>query len=318
MVCTPQPDFYCGEDYIRAASMLEPDGVLRVFRFGRAVVPLIAKPLPKECGPGFDAISPYDFCGPRLNGEAADRVWPALCAWASEQGILAAFFRFHPFHGEPEAWHGFDGLEIAQSAQNVVIELNDADTMLSACKSTVPRDLKVAERAGVTCEFFPISPEGLDGFVPLYLQTMDHLEAAEFYRFPRAFFDTLAAELRDSCVLATARRDGRVVGSSLILLDGTTAYYYLACSSDMGRKLCAMNMLVFEAACRLRKMGFEWFHLGGGSPSLLAFKERFGPGRVPYFVGRAIFDQPRYRYLTRGVQTDFFPAYRGTGRAGGG
>lgn len=298
--------------------MLEPDGVLRVFRFGRAVVPLIAKPLPKNCGPGFDAISPYDFCGPRLNGEPADRVWPALCAWASEQGILAAFFRFHPFHGEPEAWRGFDGLEIAQSSQNVVIELNDTDMMLSACKATVPRDMKVAQRAGVTCEFCPISPEGLDAFVSLYLQTMDQLGAADFYRFPRAFFDALAAELGDSCALATARWNGRIVACSLILLDGATAYYYLTGFDREARRARPMNLLVFEAACRLRKMGFERFHLGGGSPSLLAFKERFGPGRVPYYVGRAVFDQTRYSDLTRGVQTDFFPAYRTTGRAGDG
>lgn len=305
-----QLDVYNSDAYLLAASLLQPEGELHVLRHGEAVVPLIVRPLPDNCDPGRDSISPYDFAGPALNGECARQVWAALATWARQRGVVTVFLRFHPFFGEAEAWSGLEGLAIRRSANNIVIELTDAAEMLPTFKPTVRRDLRVARREGVEIEFAPINSAGLEEFVSLYRQTMHRVEASAFYRFPQAFFDRLAEDLHKVFSLATARINCRAVASSLILLEGATAYYYLTGFDYDARQTRPMNMLVYETACRLYAMGFERFHLGGGSPGLRAFKERFGSKRVPYFVGRGVFDRARYAELSRGRAGDFFPAYR--------
>jgi len=301
---------YYSEGYWRAAGLLERDGKLHVFRYGEAIVPLVVRPLPESCGPGFDAVSPYDFCGPLLNRESPGEVWQALCAWARQRRIIAAFLRFHPFCGHAERWQTLNGLEIVHSADNVVVGLSDDDTMLSLFKPQVLRDVKVARRAGVTCSVERAAARGMDAFVPLYWASMDRLGAEPYYRFPSRFFDSLIQGVGEVVKFAWATIDGDSAAAALLVLDDQTAFYYLACSSELGRKSCAMNLLVVESARWLHGMGYERFHLGGGSPALRHFKERFGPGRVPYCVGRAVFDAQRYAELSAGISTDFFPAFR--------
>lgn len=313
MAITPtstELDVYYQQRYLEAASLADPDAELRVFRLGQAMAPLMVRPLPADVGKGFDAVSPYDFCGPFLGGASAEDTWEALRSWAREQSIVAAFLRFHPFVGEVGRWRGLDGLHVIHSADNVVVDLDDEDEMFAGFKPRVVRDLKVAHRAGVVCELEPLTPDNLNQFVPLYEETMQRRNAARYYFFSHPFFQALAENLGDAFLLATARLEGRTVGAALIMQSGATAYYYLAASNDEARRVCAMNGLVVEAACRLAEMNVERFHLGGGTGGVSAFKERFGPGRVPYYVGRAVFDSERYAELAGDRVTDFFPAYR--------
>ena len=109
--------------------------------------------------------------------------------------------------------------------------------------------------------------------------------------------------------------DGRAVAAALVLLGGPTAYYYLAALDVSARQTCAMNALIVRTAGRLHEMGLTRFHLGGGAGGVSAFKERFGPGRVPYFVAKAVFDRERYEHLCDGIATEFFPAYRAAAKA---
>jgi hypothetical protein len=285
---------------------------MHVFRDGRALIPLIVRPLPEGCGPGFDAISPYDFSGPLLNGESPREVWVALSKRARERKIIAAFLRFHPLCGRSGAWEGLEGLEIVHSADNVVVELSNIDATSAWFKPQVQRDLKVARRAGVKCTVENATTQGMGAFVPLYWASMDRLGAEAYYRFPREFFESLIEGVGEDLKLASATIDGEPASAALLLVEDKTVFYYLACSSDLGRKSCAMNMLVVESALWAYEMGYKRFHLGGGSPTLRHFKERFGPGRVPYYVGRAVFDARRYAELSEGVSTGFFPAYRAT------
>lgn len=308
--CDTQLGVYHQEEYLQAATSLEREGELQVFRHGEAVVPLIVKSLPSQCGTDFDAITPYDFSGPVLQGESANQVWEALRFWAVERGIVSAFLRFHPFHENAMRWERLSGLEIIESAHNVVVDLFDHEEMVSSFKPSVVRDVKVARRFEAAFDLSPIDSSGLDAFIPLYTLTMERNQANKFYYFPRFFFDQLFNTLSDRWLIAMVRVENEVVASALVLLDGLTAYYYLACSNDNGRKACAMNFLVHELSIALAATNLEKLHLGGGGENLRKFKQRFGPNRVPYYVGRAIFDHQRYEQLCEGLDTDFFPAYR--------
>ncbi len=298
------------ESYLQAVATLERHGCLHQFRHGDAVVPLIIRPLPKDCAAGFDAITPYDFSGPLLGSESPHDVWDALRAWAAEKGIVTAFLRFHPLLADGRDWRGLPGLEIIEAGDHVVIDLADRSTMLDSFKRTVRRDLKVAHRAGVRCDLEPINANNIETFATLYDATMARHDADDFYRFPRSFFYRLVESLGDSFMMATATMSGRTVATSLTMLDGFRAHYYLSALDYEHRAACSTNMLVVETASRLHELGVQRYHLGGGATTLRAFKERFGPGRAPFFLGRAIFDTDRYAAMTLGLTTEFFPAYR--------
>ena len=72
-----------------------------------------------------------------------------------------------------------------------MIELTDEATLLSSVKRTVPRDVKVARRAGVTCTLATADTDAMDRFVDSYWEGTERQGAAAFYRFPRTFFQTL-------------------------------------------------------------------------------------------------------------------------------
>ncbi len=290
--------------------MLEPGGHLEVFRHGAVTVPMVVRPLPAGAGTGFDVISPYDYTGPLGDAGVVAEAWSSLQRWAAEHDVLTGFFRFHPYRSRPQAWARESGMEIVTAAEHVVVDLSDPDALPASFKPQVRRDLKVARRAGVSCAFRAFDAAGLDVFVPMYWASLDRLGADPYYRFSRPFFDRLAEQLSDRVILGTARIGERPVASTMILLDGETAFYYLACSTQEGRRVCAMNALVHDAVMELARRGLRRFHLGGGSEGLRAFKTRFSPHRVPYFVGKAVFDRDRYARLRQGRNLSFFPVYR--------
>ena len=94
-------------------------------------------------------------------------------------------------------------------------------------------------------------------------------------------------------------------------------HYFLAASTDEGRRTAAANLVIYEAMRIARDAGLSVLNLGGGlrdGDALHAFKCSFGPGRRPYFVGAAVHDQGAYNRLSAaaGAAPDepFFPAYR--------
>lgn len=301
---------YYDPRYLAAVALLEPDTQWHLWRHRSAMIPLIIRPLPNHLGHGFDVISPYDFSGPQVGEEDVSEVYAALRDWANRNDVVTGFFRFHPLIGDPALWNNLEGFELIHAADNVVIELGDEDAWLQQFKPRVMRDAKVAKRAGVTCRIHEATCDLLDDFVPHYWSSIERLGGDTYYRFPRSFFDPLSGSLGEKVQIAQARVDDKTVASALLLLDERCAFYYLAWSNDTGRRVCAMNFLMIEIAYHLQRLGVSRFHLGGGSESLRKFKARFSRHRVPYYIGKAIFDKDRYAAMSQQGDTKFFPAYR--------
>lgn len=279
------------------------------------MIPLIIRPLPGHLGHlghGFDVISPYDFSGPQIGEEDVSDVYAALCDWAGCNDIISGFFRFHPLLGDPSLWSNLDGFELVHAADNVVMHLADPDTLPNQCKPSVAQHVRSARREGATCHIGEANQLALDRFVPLYWESIKRLGGNPYYLFPRKFFDALVSALPEQVLVAEATVNGETAASILVLLDGMQAYYYLACSSHVGRRVKGMNLLIVETARHLCELGATCFHLGGGSSTLRQFKKRFTSNRTPYHVGKIIFDQPGYDRLSSEQETEFFPAYRAT------
>lgn len=78
-------------------------------------------------------------------------------------------------------------------------------------------------------------------------------------------------------------------------------HYHLAGTHTEFRKYSPGNLLLYEAACWASEKGIKQFHLGGGiveNDSLFGFKKQFNKNdRLPFYIGRTIFDNNKYEYL---------------------
>lgn len=114
-----------------------------------------------------------------------------------------------------------------------------------------------------------------------------------------------------------AKKGDETVGMTLWLRDGDRAYYHLGASNQAGYESGASFGLFAEAISGLKEMGVERMLLGAGSTEigeerdgLARFKAGWATRATRSFLCGRIFDMARYEDLSRGIRTDYFPAYR--------
>lgn len=92
---------------------------------------------------------------------------------------------------------------------------------------------------------------------------------------------------RKSVTMLTAERDGHRLAAMLFLTHGSTATYHVGWTSDEGRAVSAHNLLLWQAAERLRAKGVRQLDLGlidtETAPGLARFK--LGAGAMPVPTG---------------------------------
>ncbi len=122
-----------------------------------------------------------------------------------------------------------------------------------------------------------------------------------------------------ACTLLAARDgEGRMLAMSLWLSDGETAYNHLVVSAPEGYEVRASYALYASAlerfaGCRAIDFGGVPGREDDPDSGLARFKRGFSnTTRSAWLVG-AILDPARYAELSRGLQTDYFPAYRDPG-----
>ena len=149
---------------------------------------------------------------------------------------------------------------------------------------------------------------------------MDHDDAASYYYFDNAFFNSIRHDLEGHYSLFTAYLDEKPIASSIMLYAGHFMNYHLSGQLFEYRKYAGTNMILHEAAKWGCSHGYEWLHLGGGLGAkpgpLYDFKKSFykkGEDKS-FYIGRKIFDPDRYQYLVGlrncELSEEFFPKYR--------
>ena len=292
-----------GDPYFRpeflAASARAESAQPAAFAHGGVLYPFLVRPLPVgRC----DLTSAYGFGGPWGEGD-----WRAAFRTAcAERGVVSEFVRYHPVRGNQRL--AGDDVSLTQVQQMVVLNLDSDDEEL--VRRMVPQarnKLRKALRSGVTAE----PSRDLERFWQLYSDAMRALGASAGYLFPLEYFQELDA-LGDGLLMLDA---GSAV--ALFLCGAGAMHYFLAASTDEGRRAAATNLVIYEAMRIGRDAGLRVLNLGGGlrdGDALQSFKSSFGPGRAPYVVGSAIHDADAYRRLSEQAGVDpgdpWFPAYR--------
>jgi lipid II:glycine glycyltransferase (peptidoglycan interpeptide bridge formation enzyme) len=84
-------------------------------------------------------------------------------------------------------------------------------------------------------------------------------------------------------LLLAIRQGSELVAATFVVIHGDTATYLLGWSGDIGRKISAHYLLLWENLIRLKKQNIHYFDLGGideeKTPSIAAFKLGIGGER---------------------------------------
>jgi hypothetical protein len=299
----PEREVHAHPGYVR---LYEEDGTRALCAVAAGVLyPFLLRSDP------VDIVTPYGYGGAFRTGEAdADSFWRAFDAWAAEQGAVSELVRFSLF---PERLLPYPG-EREPRLVNVVRDLEPpAGELWMDYEHKVRKNANKARRSGLRVEIDETGAR-LDDFVRLYEHTLDRRGAAGRYRFPRAFFERIRDGLAGHFAYAHVLDGDRVVSSELTLLSATSAYSFLGGTDEAAFELRPNDLLKVELMLWAKEAGKRRFVLGGGQQAddgIFRYKRSFAPnGLVPFEIGMRIFDHERYAELSRGRETNFFPAYR--------
>lgn len=249
----------------------------------------------------YDWETPYGYGGPLADGiisEKAQQIFEKeIREYCLNNGIVSQFVRFHPLLENYKLMPQL--IENRYLRDTIYMDVSvDEEQIFLNMDSKNRNMVRKARKNNVTVEQRGI--DEIDDFIQMYNETMKKNGAGEYYTFKNDYFDSLKL-MKDNVCLFYAMYENEPISGTIILYNQELAHYHLSGSRMGFRKYSPSNLMLYEIACWAHKKGIKKFHLGGGmSPddSLFGFKKQFNKdGRVPFVVGRTIFDRKAYQEL---------------------
>lgn len=253
-----------------------------------------------EAGKYFDFETPYGYGGPlcdkAISEDAQERFLTEIRNYSKENGVVSQFVRFHPLLSNYVAMSNV--FEIRYLHQTVFIDTKSPELIMSNMDSKNRNMVRKAIKNGVTIARKPIAD--YNDFLHMYKETMVKDDADDYYFFEEDYFKE-QIELKDNACIFYAMKDQQPIAGAIIYFNDRYMHYHLAGTYTEFRKYSPSNLLLYEAACWASEKGIKQFHLGGGiveDDNLFGFKKQFNKeGRLPFYIGRTIFDETLYKQL---------------------
>ena len=290
------------EKAICAGFLSEDDSILLYPFVMRTVAGLVTVATPEGLQ---DTTSMYGRGGVvgRASPDALKSFHRSLAQYMYDHRVLCSFDRFHPVMGN----HAFatNDCKLFEVGGFVVVDLRQSvEELRQSFKSSVRKDLRKAERNGVTC-FMESNCDHLPRFLEIYYQTMERNSATGFYYFPEAFFASLPAEMPGQFHFFYAVHEGEIVSCELVLHHGIYAHSFLGGTLRESLPLAANPLLKNTIILKMKELGCHFFLLGGGqkaNDNIFSFKQAFAPDGVrPSLVGGTIWRRDDYEDLLRNM-----------------
>jgi len=294
---------------------------------GELLLPLIQQPIAAR--PGWnDVLSPYGYPGPVVSfgehvtpvaraaflAEAVDRMTTTL----RERKVLTAFVRLHPLMADSLEVFAARGCFV-RHGHTVAMDLTVSDEeMWHQLRPNHRRGIRRGQRLGHRV-LHDTTWGHLDGFVAIYEETMDRVQAAPAYYFDAPAFIELRAALGPERLHLFMVMDGaHPLGGALFTETHGILQYHLGGTFTKALPLHPHKLLYFEVARWAKERGNRVLHLGGGragrEDSLYQFKAGFSRIYRPFYTWRHVIE-PDAASDTPGLDigptdSEFFPAYR--------
>jgi GNAT acetyltransferase-like protein len=298
---------------------------------GKIVYPIIRmslNSLPFDRGTSkdeFDISTPYGYGGFYVDckGAAREKLMrdfrSRLTEYALDTNIISEFIRFDPIAENHIFGPGLID-SVRRHNENLFIDLTqDEEEILAGCRSRIRTGIRQTARLGLTMER-NYSADTITQFIELYHAAMRRRGNSGYLNFKAEFFANLFEKMEGYIDLFTVQEEGNVLGAAITLRFGDTVEYFLAANRRLKNRAYVNHFLIIQIAKWAKQQGFRKFHLGGGSESIMYFKNSFTQSSFPYYVGNHVFDKKRYAALVTAGQTIgvipkilppfFFPSYR--------
>lgn len=245
----------------------------------------------------YDIQSPYGYGG--LISSSDDRAflsqaWSEQAVWCQDHNVMVEFIRFHPL---VKNWRYYGG-GVFDDRQTVWLDLT-SENLLMSYSTRARTAIRKALKNGLRVEWWD-RKEFLHVFMNIYHKTMKELNANNMYYFGSEYYQTLFSW--DQAKLAVCKVNHDIIGAAIFLVGPGIIEYHLSGANSLGKKLCAHNLLIHEAALYAKRAGCVIMHLGGGTDAscdnpLLFFKSGFSNLRADFKIGRNIFLPEAYQAM---------------------
>ncbi len=248
----------------------------------------------------FDYESPYGYGGPLTDGvvneNSQKRFLREFSQYCKSHNIVSQFIRFHPLlnnyavlNSVIETKYLRDTIYIDTSITDLIMANMDSKNR-NMVRKAIKNNIKIVQK-----QIYDYKD-----FLPIYIETMEKDKADDYYIFKDNYFQALFS-LSNNVNIFFATLDNTPISAAIMFYNDKFMHYHLAGTRTEFRQYSPNNLLLYEAACWANEQGITKFHLGGGlvqDDNLFGFKKQFNKnGRLPFYVGRTIFNEERYEQL---------------------
>lgn len=301
-------------------------------RNNKTWIPLIERRIPDSISKSknyVDYSSPYGYPGilfsSPVSHEQLNSIIRQFQADGADSGnCVTSFLRLNPILN-PFVWQKDDLIEQADHGHTITVPLDeDLEEIENNFYSSYRRAIKKLLDEGFT--FILNDRSRLDDFLAIYKDTMDRLEASDYYYFPETYFEQLFDMMGDKAYLSCVTDKNNEMAAAGIFTDfnGVIQSHLAATSTThlehSPSKLLYYGLIEWATA----NSNHKWLHLGGGlnskEDSLYKFKRGFSPIENQFSTLRIIHDKQAYNNLNYNAlveagreefeDPDYFPLYR--------
>lgn len=289
----------------------------------RIFYPFIKRVVPYGKDKLYDIVTPYGYGGPILVGAKPSIVdfYKHFSEYCKSNRIITETIRFHPFYENYRYCEQVMDVQYIRQTTSVNLSV-PLDTIRGNYTLMNKRNIKKAEKTGLSCFVADKSLENIELFVEMYKETMDRNKASEYYYFNKSFFleQVKDNDLSKSFILFT-RHGSEIIAGTIVLVGQNYGHYHLGASRTAYLDLKPNNFLFDFMIEFCHSLGLKALHLGGGyseDDGLFKFKSSFTNNQNhPYFIGKKVHSPEEYEKISNEinefyeVNQTYFPVYRG-------
>lgn len=285
--------------------------------------PFIKREVPYGKEKYYDIVTPYGYGGPILVGVKTNIVnfYEHFRKYCISNHIITETVRFHPFYENYKYCEQVMDVQYIRQTTSVDLSVS-LDTIRKNYTLMNKRNIKKAQKIGLSCFIADKSSENIDLFMEMYKETMDRNKASEYYYFDKSFFleQVKDNDLSKSFILFT-RHESEIIAGTIVIIGQDYGHYHLGASRTAYLDLKPNNLLFDFMIEFCHSLRLKALHLGGGyseDDGLFKFKSSFTNNHNhPYFIGKKVHSPDEYEKISNEihefyeVNQTYFPVYRG-------
>lgn len=287
-------------------------------------LPLIIRAI--EGAENYDATSVYGYCGPisskpikSLPTDFISFFQESFLDYCCSQKIVSVFSRLHPLLSQNTLFGDLG--TILDLNKTVAIDLSESPEVQRAAYSRSYKNQinKLRKKKGYTVKTISVSE--LSVFKDIYFETMDRVDAKDYYYFSDEYLKNL---MKNKCfetrTLVAYNNQGIPVSACIFTISKGIMQYHLGGTKDEALNDAPIKLIMDEARLIGNELKLKYMHLGGGvggsdDDSLFKFKLGFSKELHQFSIWKIIVDREVYDKLVKEKslehsQTNFFPLYR--------